>query len=59
MLQAARLWEKTSAGDRKYLVGRWGGLRILVLQNRERGGAGQPDWHLVLTEASPSSGDGP
>ena len=53
MLQAAKLWEKTSAAGRKYLVGRLGGVRVLVLENRDRGTEGEPDWHLVFADGSP------
>jgi hypothetical protein len=53
MLKACRLWEKTSANNRKYLVGRWGGLRVLILENGERGAAGKADFHLLFAEANP------
>jgi hypothetical protein len=60
MFQAARLWEKTSAAGNSYLIGRLGGVRVLILRNRDAGTEGEPDWHLFFadrvpraTEASP------
>jgi hypothetical protein len=50
MLQAAKLWEKTSAAGNTYLVGRLGGVRILILRNRDAGTGDEPDWHLFFTE---------
>lgn len=35
LLQAARLWEKTSAKGSKYMAGRLGGVKILILANRD------------------------
>jgi hypothetical protein len=45
LLQAANLWEKTSAKGNPYLVGRLGGVRILILKNRLSGtdGSSQTD----------------
>ena len=37
LIQAARLWAKTSANGRCYLTGRLGGLRVLVFENARRG----------------------
>jgi hypothetical protein len=50
MLQAAKLWEKTSAAGNTYLIGRLGGVRILILRNRAAGTEGEPDWNLFFTE---------
>jgi hypothetical protein len=52
MLQAAKLWEKTSAVGNTYLVGRLGGVRVLVLRNRAAGTEGEPDWHLFFADGS-------
>jgi len=38
-LKAAALWKKTSATGNIYLVGRLGGVRVLVFENRDRKGA--------------------
>ena len=60
MLQAARLWEKTSAAGNTYLIGRLGGVRILILRNRDAGSEGEPDWHLFLADgAARASEDSP
>jgi hypothetical protein len=40
------LWEKTSAAGNTHFTGRFGGVRILVLNNRDRGNDGEPDWHV-------------
>lgn len=57
MLKAAALWEKTSSAGSRYFVGRWGGVKILILENRDRG-EGDPTHHLFITEAAekPRSG---
>jgi hypothetical protein len=36
MIPAARLWEKTNAKGNRYLVGRMGSLRVLVLESNRR-----------------------
>ncbi len=43
-LRAFGLWEKVSTAGNRYLVGRLGGVRVLVLANRDRGEDGEPDW---------------
>lgn len=48
MLLAAKLWERTSAAGNSYLVGRLGGVRVLVMRNRGAGTEGEPDWHLFF-----------
>jgi hypothetical protein len=52
LLKAARLWVKTSQKTGKtYSVGRWGGCRVLVLENdRKEGEDGNTHW-LLLGEA--------
>jgi hypothetical protein len=35
-LKAFSLWQKTSAAGNTYLMGRFGGVRVLVLSNRDR-----------------------
>jgi hypothetical protein len=50
MLKAAKLWEKTSAKGNTYFVGRLGGVRILILENRGRGNEGEADWHLFFID---------
>jgi len=49
-LLAAKLWEKTSAAGNRYFAGRLGGVKILILENRDRGGEGEPDWHLFFAD---------
>jgi len=36
MLKAAGLWRKKSAKGNAYLTGRLGGVKILILENRDR-----------------------
>lgn len=50
MLKAASLWEKTSAAGNRYFIGRLGGVRILILENRSRGAEGEPDWQLFFCD---------
>jgi len=52
-LMAAKLWEKTSASGNRYFVGRLGGVRILILENRDRGTEGEGDFHLFFVDGSP------
>ena len=35
LLQAARLWERTSAKGIRYMSGRLGGVRVVILPNRD------------------------
>jgi hypothetical protein len=35
LLQAARLWEKTSGKGTRYMQGRLGGVKVVVLPNRD------------------------
>jgi hypothetical protein len=51
LIPACRLWERTSSAGNPYLVGRLGGLRILVLQNRDRQGEDDASHVLVVTTA--------
>lgn len=53
MLQAAKLWEKTSAAGNTYLIGRLGGVRVLILRNRDAGTDGEPDWNLFFADGAP------
>ena len=35
LLQAARLWERTSGKGTRYMAGRLGGVKIVILPNRD------------------------
>jgi hypothetical protein len=35
LLQAARLWEKTSGKGTRYMQGRLGGVKVVILPNRD------------------------
>jgi hypothetical protein len=52
LLKAARLWAKTSQKTGKtYYIGRWGGCRVLILENdRRESEDGNTHW-LLLGEA--------
>jgi hypothetical protein len=52
LLPACRLWEKTSARGTTYLVGRWGGVKVLIMPNRDRQVDDEPTHMLLLTEAA-------
>jgi hypothetical protein len=56
MLKAAPLWQKSSAKGGQYLTGRLGGVKVLVLENRDRKTDDDPSHHLFLTEAPPRQG---
>jgi len=51
MLKAAGLWAKTSVKSDQYLTGRLGGVRILILENRDRKVDDDPSHHLFFAEA--------
>ena len=52
MLKAAGLWAKTSVKGGWYLTGRLGGLKVLILENRDRQTDDDPSHHLFFVEAS-------
>ena len=51
MLKAAPLWAKTSVKGGQYLTGRLGGVKVLVLENRDRKTDDDPSHHLFFAEA--------
>jgi hypothetical protein len=51
MLKAAPLWAKTSVKGGQYLTGRLGGMKVLVMENRDRKSADDPSHHLFFVEA--------
>jgi hypothetical protein len=51
MMKAAPLWAKSSAAGGQYLSGRLGGLRVLVMENRDRKSDDDPSHHLFFAEA--------
>jgi hypothetical protein len=68
MLKAAGLWAKSSVKGGQYLTGRLGGVKVLVLENRDRQTDDDPSHHLFFVEAAPrperreggqERGDGP
>jgi hypothetical protein len=50
-IPACKLWERTSAGGHRYLMGRLGGLRVLVFENRDRQAAGDATHVLLFAQA--------
>jgi hypothetical protein len=51
MIPACRLWEKVSAKGNRYLIGRLGGVRVLVMPNT-RAQSGDDSTHtLFFTDA--------
>jgi hypothetical protein len=51
-----KLWAKTSVKGGQYLTGRLGGVKILVLENRDRKTDDDPSHHLFFAEAAPPQG---
>jgi hypothetical protein len=45
LLQAARLWERTSARGTRYMSGRLGGARVVILPNRDYAEGDQVNGH--------------
>jgi hypothetical protein len=56
MLKAAGLWAKSSVKGGQYLTGRLGGVKVLVMENRDRQGDDDPSHHLFFVEAAPHQG---
>jgi hypothetical protein len=52
MLKATGLWAKTSVKGGQYLTGRLGGVKVLVMENRDRHSDDDPSHHLFFVEAS-------
>ena len=55
-LKAGNLWEKTSARGSRYLVGRLGGVRVLIFENRDRKGENDPT-HVMYFADGEKRGD--
>ena len=53
MLKAGGLWAKTSAKGGRYLSGRLGGVKVLILENRDRKTDDDPSHILFFAEAAP------
>src|SRR4051812_15923546 len=51
LIKAAPLWAKSSAKGGQYLTGRLGGMKVLILENRERQSDDDPSHHLFFAEA--------
>jgi hypothetical protein len=52
MLKAAGLWAKTSVKGGQYLTGRLGGVKVLIMENRDRQSDDDPSHHLFFVEAA-------
>jgi hypothetical protein len=55
LIPACRLWKKQSAAGQSYLAGRLGGLRVLIMANKERQ-SDQDHTHVLLITAVSDSG---
>ena len=51
LLKAAPLWQKPSVKGGQYLTGRLGGVKVLILENRDRKNDDDPSHHLFFAEA--------
>jgi hypothetical protein len=52
MLKAGGLWAKTSAKGGRYLTGRLGGVKVLILENRDRQNDNDPSHILYFIEGA-------
>jgi hypothetical protein len=57
-LVLAKLWAKTSGKGNRYLSGRLGAARILIMQNRDKQGDDDPTHLLLLAEITEPSSRG-
>jgi hypothetical protein len=51
LIKAAPLWAKSSVKGGQYLTGRLGGMKVLILENRDRKTDDDPSHHLFFAEA--------
>ena len=51
MLKATGLWQKTSDKGGQYLTGRLGGVKVLIMENRDRRSDDDPSHTLFFVEA--------
>jgi hypothetical protein len=51
LLKAGPLWAKTSARGNRYLVGRLGGVKVMILENRDRQDENDPTHTLFFAPA--------
>ena len=51
LLKAGPLWAKTSARGNRYLVGRLGGVKVVILENRDRQDENDPTHTLFFAPA--------
>ena len=51
LIKAAGLWAKSSVKGGQYFTGRLGGVKVLVLENRDRHSDDDPSHILYFTEA--------
>jgi hypothetical protein len=58
MLKVAGLWQKSSVKGGQYLTGRLGGVKVLILENRERKSDDDPSHSLFFVEAGDRRQDG-
>jgi hypothetical protein len=49
-LKAAGLWERTSAAGNRYLTGRLGGVKVLILENHDRAVEDEPTHRLFFVD---------
>jgi hypothetical protein len=52
MLKVTGLWAKSSVKGGQYLTGRLGGVKMLILENRDRQSDDDPSHHLFFVEAA-------
>jgi hypothetical protein len=56
LLRATGLWKRTSAKGVDYYVGRFGGVRVVILENRDRQADTEPSHFLFFAKASQTGG---
>lgn len=50
IMKAAGLWSKSSVKERRYLTGRVGGVKVLILANRDRQSDNDPSHILYFVD---------
>jgi hypothetical protein len=59
MLKAVGLWAKTSVKGGRYLTRRLGGVKVLVMENRDRQSDDDPSHHLFFRRGARSPPERP
>lgn len=58
LIKAAGLWRKVSAAGNEYLTGRLGGLRVLIMPNKDKATDADASHVMLIGEAADRASNG-